>query len=62
MWKVEYDLAYDGGGSRWSKLYRSRRWALIARWWNLNVSSWGGLASMPQYQPSEPVQDGVRDA
>ena len=41
-----YDLAYDGGGSRWHKFYRTRWGAHIARWWNLHVASWGGTADL----------------
>ena len=43
-WRVDYDLAYDGGGSRWHKYYRTRWGARISIWRNLNVSSWGGSA------------------
>jgi uncharacterized RDD family membrane protein YckC len=45
-WRVDFkDLAYDGGGaSSWTQFY----WTWIgARWsmfWNLHISSWGGVA------------------
>ncbi len=42
--RVYYDLAYDGGGCAWHKDYRTLTGARIARWWNLYVASWGGMA------------------
>jgi len=43
-WRVEYDLAYDGGGSSWTAYYRTRWGAKFSAWWNVHVSSWGGSA------------------
>ena len=43
-YRVDYDLAYDGGGSEWSGYYRTRAGAKVAAWWNVHVSSWGGTA------------------
>ena len=47
-WRVDYDLAYDGGGGCWSAYYRTRVGARIAAWWNVHVSSWGGTAVLNQ--------------
>ena len=44
-WRVDYDLAYDGGGSGpFINYYRTRKGAKIAAFWNIHVSSWGGSA------------------
>lgn len=45
-WRVDFqNLAYDGGGSEsWTQYYRTKIGARISRWWNLHVSSWGGMA------------------
>lgn len=45
-WHVRYDLAYDGGGSRWVGYYRTQVGAKVAVWWNRNVASWGGSAQL----------------
>lgn len=45
-WRVDYDLAYDGGGSRWSGYYRTRTGARLSVWWNLHMRSWGGSAKL----------------
>lgn len=45
-YRVDYDLAYDGGSSEWSGYYRTRVGAKIAAWWNVHVSSWGGTADL----------------
>lgn len=44
-WRVDYDLAYEGGGdSQWSGYYRTRLGALISAWINEYVKSYGGNA------------------
>jgi len=43
-WRIEYDLAYDGGGEEWVGYYRTRLGAKISAFWNVHVSSWGGSA------------------
>lgn len=43
-WRVDYDLAYDGGGSRWSDYYRTRFGAKVSAWLNVRLRSWGGSA------------------
>ena len=44
-WRVDYDLAYDYGGSgKWSGYYHTRLLARIAAFWNTYVGSWGGTA------------------
>jgi hypothetical protein len=43
-WRVDYDLAYDGGVTHWSGYYPNKAFAIIATWWNVSVSSWGGTA------------------
>lgn len=51
---VEYDLAYDGGGSRWNGYYRTYTGARAAALWNLHVSSWGGSAEVYPYPKPTP--------
>ena len=43
-WAVRYDLAYDGGGSKWDGYYRTRFGAQLAAFWNVRIASWGGTA------------------
>lgn len=43
-WHVQYDLAYDGGGSKWTGYYRTKIVAYIAIYWNYYFASWGGSA------------------
>lgn len=45
-YRVDYDLAYDGGCSIWSGYYRTQVGARVAAWWNVHVSSWGGTAAL----------------
>lgn len=45
-WRVDYSLAYDGGGSSFSQWYRTRRGARISAWWHMHVRSWGGSAKL----------------
>lgn len=43
---VEYDLAYDGGGSRWTGYYKWLWIARIAMFYNVRIGSWGGSAKL----------------
>ena len=43
-WRVEYDLAYDGGGEEFTRWYHTEFGARVSIWWNRNISSWGGSA------------------
>lgn len=52
-YRVDYDLAYDGGGSEWSGSYRTRAGARVAAWWNVHVSSWGGTAVLETRERSD---------
>lgn len=45
-WRVDYWLAYDGGGGEWSGYYRTRRGAKLAAWWNYHLASYGGSADL----------------
>lgn len=45
-YRVDYDLAYDGGGSRWMGYYRTSTGARIAAFWNYHFASWGGSAEL----------------
>lgn len=49
-WRVDYDLAYDGGGCRWSGYYRTRVGARVAAFWNFYVASWGGSAVLHEQE------------
>ena len=53
-WRVDYDLAYDGGGTEWSGYYHTRPLALIAAWYHSYIGSWGGTAILfDQTDPTE---------
>lgn len=45
-YRVDYELAYDGGGSRWSGHYRTLWGARFSIWWNMHISSYGGSAAL----------------
>lgn len=41
-WRLDAELAYDGGGSQWSEYYRTKTTAKIAAFWHYHIASWGG--------------------
>lgn len=41
-WRLDCQLAYDGGGSEWSGYYRTLWGARLAAWWHYHIASWGG--------------------
>lgn len=43
-WRVDFDLAYDGGGGAWSGYYLTRWGAKLSAWWHVRFASWGGSA------------------
>lgn len=43
-WRVEYELAYDGGGGRWTGYYNSEDSARFFAWVEVKIKSWGGSA------------------
>lgn len=45
-WRVDYDLAYDGGGTRFTLYYRTRFGARWAAFWHEHVRSWGGTVKL----------------
>jgi hypothetical protein len=45
-YRVDYDLAYDGGGSEWSGYYRTHLGARIAAFYNYHLASYGGRAAL----------------
>lgn len=45
-WGVDFSLAYDGGGSEFTKFYRTKVGAFISIWWKKNVFSWGGTHNL----------------
>lgn len=47
-WRVDFDLAYDGGGSSWTQYYRTKIGARISMLWNCHVASWGGSAELKE--------------
>jgi len=49
-WQVKFiGLAYDGGGyASWTQYYRTKIGARISMFWNLYVSSWGGIAKLSE--------------
>lgn len=51
---VEYDLAYDGGGSRWNGYYKTYWGARAAAFWNVRFASWGGDAEIYPYPKPVP--------
>lgn len=56
-WRMEYDLAYDGGdgGTEWDGYYRTKIGALIAAWFHLHLRSWGGSARLFDQRVEENV-------
>ena len=48
-YRMEYDLAYDGGGSAFNEYYKTRWGARIAAFFHLHVLSWGGSAELFPY-------------
>jgi hypothetical protein len=51
-WRLDCDLAYDGGRSRWSKGYRTRPGARIAAWFHYHLASYGGTIDLIDQEAS----------
>lgn len=51
-WRMEYNLAYDGGGSRFDVYYRTAFGARWSAFWHLHFRSWGGSARLYANTPS----------
>jgi len=49
---MEYNLAYDGGGSRFDVYYRTAFGARWSAFWHLHFRSWGGSARLYANTPS----------
>jgi hypothetical protein len=47
-WRVDFDLAYDGGGSAWAQYYRTKLGARLSMFWNRFIASWGGKAELTE--------------
>lgn len=41
-WRLDCELAYDGGGSKWHDYYRTLWGAKIAAWFHYHIASYGG--------------------
>lgn len=45
-WSIDYDLAYDGGGSGFTMHYRTQFGARVAAFCHLHLLSYGGSAKL----------------
>jgi hypothetical protein len=46
-WRVDYQLAYDGGElAMFSTYHRTKFGAYVAAWWHYNIASYGGTATL----------------
>lgn len=45
-WRMEYALAYDGGGSAFTVYYRTQFGARWSAFWHVHFRSWGGTARL----------------
>lgn len=55
-YRVEYDLAYDGGGSAFEEYYRTKIGARISAFFHLHVRSWGGSADLYPFPMPTPIR------
>jgi hypothetical protein len=51
-WRVDYDLAYEGGGTAFKQYYRTRQGAIFSAFFHKFVRSYGGTAILV-HQPTE---------
>lgn len=49
-WKIDFSLAYDGGGSEWTQYYFTKIGALFSRFWHVYLASWGGRAELTEVE------------
>jgi hypothetical protein len=56
-WRVDFrELAYDGGGSAsWTQFYFTKVGALLSKFRNLHITSWGGKADLIDLCGDDPV-------
>lgn len=47
-WRIEFWLAYDGGGAEWTQYYFTKLGALFSKFWHVNIASWGGRATLTE--------------
>lgn len=47
-WRVDFDLAYDGGGAAWTQYYKTKIGACFSMVWHKYVASWGGKAELKE--------------
>jgi hypothetical protein len=55
-YRVEYDLAYDGGGSAFEEYYKTALGARVAAFIHLHIRSWGGSAELYPHPTPIPVR------
>lgn len=49
-YRLDCDLAYDGGGSRWSSYHKTKIGAKISAWYHYHIASWGGSIDLVDQQ------------
>jgi hypothetical protein len=47
-WRVDFDLAYDGGGSAWTQYYWTKFGARFSMFWHKQIASWSGSAELTE--------------
>lgn len=52
-WRLDCDLAYDGGGTSWKGYYKTRTGARLAAWWHYHYASWGGSIVLVDQEDSK---------
>jgi len=54
--RMNYDLAYDGGGSVFDEYYKTELGARISAFFHLHFRSWGGSAELYPHPAPEPIR------
>lgn len=55
-YRMEYDLAYDGGGSTFSEYYKTELGARVSAFFHLHFRSWGGSAELYPHPMPQPIR------
>ena len=53
-WRLDCDLVYEGGSSKWSDYYRTLWGAKIAAWFHYRIASYGGSIELVDTIKGEP--------
>lgn len=49
-WRMDAELAYDGGGGKWTDYYRTYLGARIAAFYHYHIASYGGSIEITDQQ------------